>query len=349
MKILVFSGYNPRAIISFCRVATQYNLDFDIIASSVEDDILKTDYIKHVKLVRNTKNIDIDIITEIVDSYRRQSVFILPSTEYLNRILISNKKLLNDKNVFFGLVHADIYELVSDKIRFNDLCKQYEIQVPFEYESIPEITPFVIKPKTYFGSDNTISTPYIVFDKADLPEYLSPKNTKDFYFQEYVAGDSIYFLFYFTKDGKYNVFSQQNYIQQPNGGSILFAKSSNHYTNSIVDKFTKMFNDINFSGLVMVELRYTNKNWVMIEANPRLWGPSQLILDSGMDLFDLFLFDNMLIDEIKPKTFVLDTQYVWSGGITDNVYRHDGNEAHKYDTKFDIYNHTDTIKLFTNE
>jgi hypothetical protein len=68
-----------------------------------------------------------------------------------------------------------------------------------------------------------------------------------------------------------------------------------------------------------------------------------------MDLFDLFLFDNMLIDEIKPKTFVLDTQYVWSGGITNNAHLHDGSDAHKYDTKFDIYNHTDTIKLFTNE
>lgn len=347
MKILIFSGYNPRAVITFCRLATHYNLDFDIIASSNEDDILKTDYIKNVKLVRNTKNLDINTICEIIDLYNGQSLFILPSTEYLNRILISNKDLLSKKNTLFGLVDADIYELISDKIQFNNLCKEYEIQVPFEYESIPEKVPFVIKPKTYFGSDNTISVPYIAFDTSDLQKYLSTKNIKDFYFQEYVVGDSIYFLFYFTKDSKYSVFSQQNYIQQSNGGSILFAKSSNHYMDSIVNKFTKMFKDIGFYGLVMVELRKNNDNWVMIEANPRLWGPSQLILDSGMDLLDLFLLDNMLINQIKPKTFLLDTQYIWSGGITNNIQIH--NDTETYDTKFDIYNQADTIKLFTNE
>jgi hypothetical protein len=349
MKILIFSGYNPRAIVTFCRLATEYSLDFDIIASSDTDEILKTDYLKNVKLVRNTKNIDIDVISEIIDLYKGQSVFILPSTEYLNRILISNKKLLNAKNTFFGLVDSDIYELVSDKIKFNELCKSYEILVPFQYESIPTQTPFVIKPKTYFGSDNSISTPQIFFNTDDLELHLSTKNIQDFYFQEYVVGDSVYLLFYFTKEGNYSVFSQQNYIQQLNGGSILFAKSSTYHTNKIVDKFVKMFTDVNFHGLVMVELRKHDDTWIMIEANPRLWGPSQLILDSGMDLLDLFLLDNSLINKIKPRTFSVDTEYLWSGGITSNVHIHSGASLYNYNIKFDIYNRSDTLKLFINE
>lgn len=349
MKVLIFSGYNPRAIIAFCRVATEYNLDFDIIASSNTDEILKTDYLKNVKLVRNTKNIDIVVISKIIDSYNGKPLFILPSTEYLNRILISHKKLLNNKNVSFGLVESDIYQLISDKMQFNELCKKYEIAVPLEYESIPNVIPFVIKPKTYFSCNGSIFTPQLIFNKNDLDTYLLTKNIEDFYFQEYVTGDSVYLLFYFTKEGNYSVFSQQNYIQQPNGGSILFAKSSNHFTNPIVDKFTKMFKDINFNGLVMVELRYTNENWVMIEANPRVWGPSQLILDSGMDLLDLFLFDNLLIDKMKPRKFLLNVEYLWSMGMDSNVYLHEGVDTHQYNTKFDLYNRLDTIKVFTNE
>ena len=41
----------------------------------------------------------------------------------------------------------------------------------------------------------------------------------------------------------------------------------------------------------------------MIEANPRLWGPSQLILDSGMDLFQCFAYDNKLIKKIETKHY----------------------------------------------
>ena len=51
----------------------------------------------------------------------------------------------------------------------------------------------------------------------------------------------------------------------------------------------------------MVEVKHlSNKNY-MIEANPRFWGPSQLFVDAGINLFEAFLVDNGLLN--KRLTF----------------------------------------------
>jgi predicted ATP-grasp superfamily ATP-dependent carboligase len=346
MKILIFSGYNPRAIISFCRIASEYNLNFDIIAKSKDDEILKTDYKSNVVLIRKSTELNITIIFDIIKKYNNTKLFILPSTEYLNRILLYNKFELNNKNVFFGLTNFVTYNSVSDKLSFSNICNTYEIKTPIEYNFNFKKIPYVIKPKKYFNKDMSIDTPMLVFDESTFDEFFSNKNPNDFYLQEFVSGESIYFLFYFSKNGEFDVFSQKNYIQQPNGGSITYAKSSEHYKESITNKLVTMFRSINFFGLVMVEFRKRNDEWIMIEANPRLWGPSQLILDSGMNLFDKFLYDNNLISSPKSRIFKPNISYVWEFGMTDNDTYHYGCSDFNYDAKSDIYNRTDTIQLY---
>lgn len=346
MKILIFSGYNPRAVISFCRIASEYNLDFDIIAKSKDDEILKTDYRSNVALIRKSNELDITTIFDIIKKYNNTKVFILPSTEYLNRILLSNKSELNSKNVFFGLTDNNTYNCISDKLSFSNICNIHGIQAPIEYDFNSKKIPYVIKPKKYFNEDMTIDSPILVFNESISNNFFYNKNYNDFYIQEFVEGESIYFLFYFSKNGDVDVFSQKNYIQQPNGGSITYAKSSEHYKETITNKLVRMFKSINFTGLVMVEFRKRNNEWIMIEANPRLWGPSQLILDSGMNLLDKFLYDNDLISFPKNRTFQPNIDYVWKFGMTDNNTYHYGCSDFNYDVKSDIYNRKDTIQLY---
>ena len=57
-----------------------------------------------------------------------------------------------------------------------------------------------------------------------------------------------------------------------------------------------MLIQIGYYGLIMIEVKIQDGEYYMIEANPRLWGPSQLILDAGMDLFHRFALDNGLIE-----------------------------------------------------
>jgi len=342
MKILIFSGYNPRAIISFCRVASEYKLDFDIVASSSNDEILNSKYSKNVSIVRKSKQIDIDTILSICKKYKNQKLFILPSTEYLNRILISNSEILQKNNIYFGLTNKQTYELVSDKITFGNLCKNNHISTPEEYNEIQ--IPCVLKPKKYFNSNLGIDTPQLIFHKSDIDKIL---NLKDFYVQQYVEGESIYLLFYIAKNGNYSVYSQKNYIQQPKGGSILLAKSTNHYKEPISKTVANLFIKLGFSGLVMVEFRKTLDDWVMIEANPRLWGPSQLILDSGMDLFDMFLYDNNLISHMKDREYKANVLYLWYFGMGVNDSKLDNYQPEILLTN-DLYNREDTIKIFEN-
>jgi len=342
MKVLIFSGYNPRAIISFCRIASEYKLDFDIIASSKDDEILNSKYSENVSIVRESKQMDIDTILSICKKYENQKLFILPSTEYLNRILIANSEILNKNNIHFGLTNKETYELVSDKISFGELCKDNGITIPEEYDEIR--IPCVLKPKKYFNSNLGIDTPQLIFNESDISNV---SNLEDFYIQQYVEGESIYLLFYITKSGDYNVYSQKNYIQQPNGGSILLAKSTKHYKESISNKVTDLFIKIGFSGLVMVEFRRTLNDWIMIEANPRLWGPSQLILDSGMNLFDMFLYDNGLIDYVKDREYKVDIPYLWHFGMGMDDSKLDSYQPDIFLTN-DLYNREDTIKIFKN-
>ena len=98
----------------------------------------------------------------------------------------------------------------------------------------------------------------------------------------------------------------------------------------------------------MVEFRKRLDEWIMIEANPRLWGPSQLILDSGMNLFDMFLYDNGLIDSIIERTYKSDVTYLWYSGMSMNDTKLDKTQPRIVLTD-DLYNRSDTNKLFKNE
>jgi predicted ATP-grasp superfamily ATP-dependent carboligase len=79
-----------------------------------------------------------------------------------------------------------------------------------------------------------------------------------------------------------------------------------------------MFTEINFTGLVMIEIKFFNNQHYIIEANPRLWGPSQLIIDAGMDLFKRFAIENSLISNFDNCNYTNGTYYFWQGGISEN-------------------------------
>src|SRR5690606_1826134 len=113
---------------------------------------------------------------------------------------------------------------------------------------------------------------------------------------EFIAGESFYLLFYFYKNGAAERFSQKNLMQQPSGGSIIAAVTSDFHRGHVALQFEELFRSIQFRGLVMVEIRGQGDRYYMIEANPRFWGPSQLFVDAGVNLFEAFMFDYGLLN-----------------------------------------------------
>lgn len=323
MKLtLIFSGSNDRAVIAFCRYSRINSISIAIIANGEDDLIFLTDYKSEVIATRPknvlTWNTLLKHLTFAKNKFSCQEIFILPTTEYINRFLLKNKLKLQQHQVTFGLCDLSLYAEISDKYAFGNLCNKYDILTPKEYSNEPDSYPFVIKPKKYATGHEINQKPTIIYNKKQLNDHLNTYDSNRCYFQEYIGGKSIYLLFHFAKNKSYSVFSQENYIQQHHGGSMILAKSSQYHLDSkLVQPYINLFQKENFHGLVMVEVKSYNGNYYMIEANPRLWGPSQLILDAQMTLFDEFCIDNELLN--KPKSnftnYINNKIYFWAGGL----------------------------------
>jgi predicted ATP-grasp superfamily ATP-dependent carboligase len=365
--VIIFSGSNDRAVITLCRYAKEVNLAIYIVANGELDPIYKTAYAKHVRAERKKNVLEITQVIGFAKSamhlMRKDEAFILPTTEFLNRFLLENALELGEQHIEFGLCPKHIYYSISDKYSFGILCKNYGLTIPNELNGKPGNFPFVIKPKSY-GVDlhKTHFKPAVIYDEIEYEEFIKGKNIDQFYYQEYIEGRSYYLLYYFNQNGDYTVYSQENYIQQHNGGSMILCASSNLHHDQIAKRYATFFKELDFTGLVMIELKYFQGQFYIIEANPRFWGPSQLIIDAGMNLFDKFFLENKLIDAqyISLRHYNEGIFYYWSGGLVDTLQL--GNEPvfYQYDQNCfiqdynrclasEIYLKEDTLNIYLKE
>jgi predicted ATP-grasp superfamily ATP-dependent carboligase len=327
------------------------------------DDIFKTNYSKKVVAIRNNIQLNIsDILNSIANAnvvLKCNEYIIAPSTEALNRFILEHIGFFENKQCVFPTIEKRLYEEISDKYSFEIMCKDFKINTPKEHLTIQDASfPFVAKPKQYFSVNQKIYAPIIVNSDTELKRFLDGYNQEDFYFQEYVGGKCIYLLYYFYKNHKIDKFSQENFLQQEKGKSMLVAKSSDYHNFSISNKFERLFSSISFRGFVMIELKYHNNEFFMIEANPRFWGPSQLFVDAGVNLFESFLIDYGIL---KEKTIVKNEKkatYFWDDGVSENFEERKGLAYYNYTerefkeelpllNKIEIFNKKDTINLCT--
>lgn len=361
--VLVFSGFNPRAVVSFLRTLTESDVRFGIIACTENDFIFNTEYAQHVTATRQHRPLDLRDLLACIEETKAKldadSYVIAPSTEALNRFLLANKSEFERVDCEITLVNKELYERLSDKQTFGELCADNDIEVPEGYpDAKSATTPFVAKPKKFFSESGDIYVPVLIHTQEEREEFLHQYKENDFYYQQFVSGDSYYLLYYFYKDGSVVKLSQQNFVQQPGGKSIIAAESSDFHNADESQKYERLFREANFYGLVMVEVRRQQDRNYMIEANPRFWGPSQLFVDAGVNFFSAFLFDNGLIDK-KPHVAEpgQPIKYFWYGGIIESIADGRGIAYHSITAEdlardlphwleTDIYNRDDTRLLF---
>ena len=271
---IIFSGWNVRAVLAFSRFCSKRNIPLGIVAKGEDDPLLLTDYRSKVILKRSRPAIDLELFTELYNICQSKGYYnpvIIPSTEYLNRLLLEKKKEIEHIGVQIPLCNEALYSQLSDKKRFEDTCRQYGISVPEVYDSItPEKIPFVIKPKSYFSQGKFITEkpkPILNIEDYERVRNLDFSNS---YVQEFIGGYSYYLLFYFSKDGNYSVYSQENLIQQHDGLSIVGARSSNIHLDQRAKRYVEMIKDLRYHGLIMIEIRDYKDQFYMIENGPKL-------------------------------------------------------------------------------
>lgn len=365
MSLIIFSGFNSRAVIAFCRYATKNSIPVYIIANGNDDNIFDTQFKEWVFATRQKNYLSVETIIEYCNQIKSVSgnnkVLILPTTEYLNRFLIDNQNEFLRNDIYTGLCNESIYEKISDKHSFSYLCSKHDINIPLEHDKKPDKYPFVIKSKKYGeGLENLHDKPALIQNEKDFDQYIDGKDLNNYFFQEYIDGQSYYLLYYIFKNGNYSVYSQKNLMQQSHGGSMILCESADIHKQDIAKQYAELFSRIEFSGIVMVEIKLYNGKYYMIEANPRLWGPSQLILDSGMDLFDCFVYENGLTNNQPERKYTAGKYYFWSGGLKKTLS--DGFSPKFYDfnpqsfiekynqiQSSEIYLKEDTLKIYLKE
>jgi predicted ATP-grasp superfamily ATP-dependent carboligase len=358
---LILGGVNPRAILAFMRKAGDLDVPFYILAKDESDELLKTDYLDNIIQVRNDKKLSIALFQGAMDTIQKldsyDKVVILPSSEYLNRFCLGYRDQLESLGFEIPLVHEKLYRQLSDKKSFGELCRQRGLAVPIETVVLPDFFPFVAKPK-YYSTEEPDLKPRLIFNQEEKEVFLELYNDLigKFYFQEFVNGESHYLLYSISKDGSVVVFSQENFVQQGNGGSIIYAKSTELYQSTIALTFQNLLVDTGFWGLAMIEVRKQGDKFIMIECNPRLWGPMQLTIDGDSNIIEHYLKElgfQVTEKDVKSKSDII---YLWSRGILEASHNvglsyHNCTEevAQKYilnSKTYDIYNRPDTLKLY---
>lgn len=360
--VLILSGYNIRAVVAFCRWARERHVPFHLIARDQLDPIFFTAFRDSVFLTREHERLELEDfrgwISGLRQQYSYQEVFVLPSTEFLNRFMNCNRNAIESVGGIIPLVDKQIYERISDKYSFGKMCLDFGIPVPKEFQEIPNTLPFVAKPRSYAAINKRQLKPYLIHSMKDLVNFRQNESASDYYFQQFIEGRSLYLLANIPRNDKPILFAQENLMQQANGGSVILARVDNFHKQRATAKYLKLLAEMNFHGLIMIEVRYQKslQEYFMIEANPRLWGPIQLIVDNGIDILGSLLRDygfhvNYVSSQIEHTAF-----YFWSGGLADKrkpVFHNYSSDQFIDEfnsiTHDNLYLREDTIDLFRHE
>jgi hypothetical protein len=195
--------------------------------------------------------------------------------------------------------------------------------------------PFVAKPRKNVAS-NRVLYPVLVKSMTELRSFEASENPDDYFFQQFVTGRSFYLLCYFARSGKVYATSQENLAQQPNGKSIVFARTCDFQHTDVSRKVIDVLGGAGFHGFAMVEFIVNERRAFFIEMNPRPWGPLDLCINHDCGLVEAFVGDWALGDPEAYQARRLSgskrAAYLWMGGIVGTwpnrkaLVHHFGNE-----------------------
>lgn len=321
--VMCLSGHNIRAVVALARWAAATGVPLHLVGGGPADPIRLTDHAARVFVERESPALEPGEVTGWIRLLRERHgygrVVIAPSTEFFNRFLLRHRAAVEAAGGVVPLVDEALYTRISDKLAFAELCAAHGIAVPAVFDAPPAGAPFVAKPRRYLGARGQQLKPRLVFSAAEREAFLRDETPADYFLQEYVDGQSLYWLAHLARDGTVTASAQENLLQQPGGGSIVLARAHDFHREPAAASYAELLRGVGFHGLVMVEVRRCSRSGrdVMIEANPRMWGPQQFMLDRGADPFTPLFTDHSV--EVPGRWLPPAGQgghYFWSGGLS---------------------------------
>lgn len=247
-----------------------------------------------------------------------------PMGEKVLRWAVKNKDILKSSNILVPSHDFKLYEKISNKYSFIKICEKFKLNVPEELPQLPKeyLFPYVVKArKMVWGDDQVLEAPVLVKSLKTHQEILKRKlNSIEHIAQPYIDGPSFYYCALYSNGSIILRFVQQTLIQQPGGKSVICAIPSK-IPIKVYTKIDKLFESIQWSGALMVELKLYKGIYYIIECNPRLWGPLQCAIDNGIN-FPLSLYKMMCSERVNYHHTLNNKKnaYLWLWGFLDGLY-----------------------------
>lgn len=249
---------------------------------------------------------------------------VLPSSEYFNAFLLRHRREIEAMGCQIPLVHASLYAQLTGKRSAADFFSAAGIAVPGEI-GMPVVRepPVVAKPLSNVSAAGQSLYPRLLRTRAELESFFATHDEKDYFFQEYVHGDSLYLMFHLSRTGDQDfIWSQRNLLQQPEGKSMLLAEPSDFHRSETAARIVHALRNAGFHGLGMVEVIRAAGRDVFIEMNPRIWGPVQFCLDRRQPLLQAFIGETLHDDPGRfagRQPMLRRKRYFWFGGLLETL------------------------------
>lgn len=327
-QFLVFSGGNDRAVLGFLRALHLCSERACIVARTPDDRILRTRYRCDVQWVRPDHSLSLEVFAKCVERVRAHAgphaLVVLPSTEYFNAFLLKHRIEIERMGCEIPLVDASIYGLLTEKRSSTDFFATAGFAVPQEWRDAGSVSlPAVAKPLRNVASNGQSLYPWLLKEPAQLEAFHKQVEGEEYFFQEYVRGESLYLLMFLPRDGgPVLTWSQRNLLQQPDGKSMLLAEPADFHRTDTARRLIQALRDAGFHGLGMIEVIRSDGRDVFIEMNPRIWGPIQFCLDQRHPLLQAFIGESLHGDPTRfthRRYATARKKYFWLGGLADTL------------------------------
>ncbi|TDM08994.1 MAG: hypothetical protein C4K60_06450 [Ideonella sp. MAG2] len=348
-SFVLFSGHNDRAVVALCRFFTRQALPFVIVAAGPQDAIWRTAFAPQVVLSRLDKRLDVDLFQAAVQASQQPELVYCPTTEFMNQFVLEQREALQARGLRVGLPSKAVYAQLTSKLHSAPVVQKLTgISPPPDMAWAQLQAPCVLKPR-HNVQGGQVLYPQLCRTEAQLQAARAGLDPAQWFAQAWVEGQSHYLCAYLARNGEHAHFWQDNLLQQPEGKSMVLARSGSN-PGVDTDRLFQGLHALGFHGPFMMELISDAQGQLhYIEINPRFWGPLQLALSACPRLLTLFARDHgATVPEPVPAS-AGPHWYAWAQGARQGVCRRypraEGLPADELLQQHDVYGAPDTQAL----
>lgn len=244
------------------------------------------------------ENLIVSLLYGPKDSCQGEGILLPQEVKIIESIYKSSKT----SNYLFP--DATLFDQLNNKAKFSLLCEELNINHPRTWQNTFELDKtekLIFKPIFGQGSKG-------IFIKDGLSGKIE---VPDGYLCQQFLGDSneIWGFNAMAIDGVVSsCYSHKRVITWPRkGGVTVYSEKVDDDT--LVSAGKEVVRKLNYTGLLMIEFKRHNQDWIVIEINPRLWGSLLFCLTEYPNPITEYLtsFDV----EVKNKSVINKSNIVW--------------------------------------